>query len=126
MKDGNADQFREWLRRQLRARRMSGRQLAVHSGVSASTVSRVVRGDRQPSLQTALRLAQVLRSAGDEFDPAVNLGAMVNRVDAPTEVERALRGDPRLAEADVRRIMLTYQAVRRGAPVRAGEERTAS
>ena len=40
--DRNADQFRQWLRRQLRSRRMSLRQLAAHSGVSASTVSRVV------------------------------------------------------------------------------------
>jgi transcriptional regulator with XRE-family HTH domain len=126
MSDVNADQFREWLRRQLRARRMSGRQLAVHSGVSASTVSRVVRGDRQPSLQTALRLASVLRTAGDDFDPAANLGAMVTRVDPQTEVERALRADPRLDEADVRRIMLTYQATRRRTVTRPGEERTAS
>jgi transcriptional regulator with XRE-family HTH domain len=111
MIDRNADQFREWLRRQLRARRMSLRQLAVHSGVSASTVSRVVRGDRQPSLQTALRLVQVLRSADDEFDPAIQLAPM-DRFDPATDVERALRADVRLSEADVRRVMLMYHALR--------------
>jgi transcriptional regulator with XRE-family HTH domain len=113
MDDRNSSQFREWLRRQLRARRMSLRQLAAHSGVSASTVSRVVRGDRQPSLQTALRLANVLRTAGDDFNPAAQIGAMVDRFEPATDVERALRADARLAEADVRRIMLMYHALRR-------------
>ena len=126
MTDANADQFREWLRRQLRARRMSGRQLAAHSGVSASTVSRVVRGDRQPSLQTALSLARVLRTAGDDFDPAANLGVMIGRVDPVTEVERALHADPRLSDADVRRIMLTYQGLRQGSSSPPREERSAS
>jgi len=112
LSDRNADQFREWLRRQLRSRRMSLRQLAVHSGVSASTVSRVVRGDRQPSLQTALRLVRVLRSTDDEFDPAAQLGGMVDRFDPTTNVERALRADSRLADADVRRVMLMYTMLR--------------
>jgi transcriptional regulator with XRE-family HTH domain len=112
MSDRNSDQFREWLRRQLRARRMSLRQLAAHSGVSASTVSRVVRGDRQPSLQTALRLARVLRSSDDEFDPASQLGGMVDPYDPTTNVERALRADARLADADVRRVMLMYHTLR--------------
>jgi transcriptional regulator with XRE-family HTH domain len=112
MSDRNSDQFREWLRRQLRARRMSLRQLAAHSGVSASTVSRVVRGDRQPSLQTALRLARVLRSSDDEFDPASQLGGMIDPYDPTTNVERALRADARLADADVRRVMLMYHTLR--------------
>lgn len=118
MDDRNANQFREWLRRQLRSRRMSLRQLAAHSGVSASTVSRVVRGDRQPSLQTALRLANVLRTTGDDFNPAAQIGAMVDRFEPATDVERALRADARLSEADVRRIMLMYHALRRPAGVK--------
>jgi transcriptional regulator with XRE-family HTH domain len=112
MSDRNSDQFREWLRRQLRSRRMSLRQLAAHSGVSASTVSRVVRGDRQPSLQTALRLVRVLRATDDEFDPATHLGGMADRFDPATNVERALRADARLAEGDVRRVMLMYHMLR--------------
>jgi transcriptional regulator with XRE-family HTH domain len=115
MIDHNSDQFREWLRRQLRARRMSLRQLAVHSGVSASTVSRVVRGDRQPSLQTALRLANVLRTPTDIFDPAAQLAVMVDRFEPATEVERALRADSRLSDADVRRVMVMYHTLRRPA-----------
>jgi transcriptional regulator with XRE-family HTH domain len=125
--DRNADQFRQWLRRQLRSRRMSLRQLAAHSGVSASTVSRVVRGDRQPSLQTALRLANVLRAAGDDFNPAAQIGAMVDRFEPATDIERALRADSRLSEADVRRIMLMYHSLRRPAVAKPGApHRTAS
>ncbi|HTG42159.1 MAG TPA: helix-turn-helix transcriptional regulator [Methylomirabilota bacterium] len=120
MDDRNADQFRQWLRRQLRSRRMSLRQLAAHSGVSASTVSRVVRGDRQPSLQTALRLANVLRAAGDDFNPAAQIGAMVDRFEPATDIERALRADSRLSEADVRRIMLMYHSLRRPAGAKPG------
>jgi transcriptional regulator with XRE-family HTH domain len=118
--DRNADQFRQWLRRQLRSRRMSLRQLAAHSGVSASTVSRVVRGDRQPSLQTALRLANVLRAACDDFNPAAQIGAMVDRFEPATDIERALRADSRLSEADVRRIMLMYHSLRRPAGAQPG------
>ena len=94
---------------------MSLRQLAVHSGVSASTVSRVVRGDRQPSLQTALRLANVLRAVGDDFNPAAQIGAMVDRFEPATDIERALRADSRLSETDVRRIMMMYHSLRRPA-----------
>jgi transcriptional regulator with XRE-family HTH domain len=102
---------------------MSGRQLAAHSGVSASTVSRVVRGDRQPSLQTALRMASVLRTANDEFDPAAHLGARVDRFEPATEVERALRADSRLSESDVRRLMVMYHGLRRPAGSKSGEVR---
>jgi transcriptional regulator with XRE-family HTH domain len=106
---------------------MSLRQLAAQSGVSASTVSRIVRGDRQPSLQTALSLAHVLGATGDDFDPASQLGAMVRRIDPATEVERALRADARLSEVDVRRVMLMYHALRRtDAPQPAVASRTAS
>jgi len=99
---------------------MSLRQLAAHSGVSASTVSRVVRGDRQPSLQTALRLANVLRAVGDDFNPAAQIGAMVDRFEPATDIERALRADSRLSETDVRRIMLMYHSLRRPAGAKPG------
>jgi transcriptional regulator with XRE-family HTH domain len=115
MNERNPDQFREWLRRQLRARRMSLRQLAVHSGVSASTVSRVVRGDRQPSLRTALQLVRVLGTASERFDPAVDLGGTIGKFEPATEVERALRADSRMSETDVRRVMMMYHALRQPA-----------
>jgi transcriptional regulator with XRE-family HTH domain len=106
---------------------MSLRQLAVHSGVSASTVSRVVRGDRQPSLRTALSLARVLGTANDTFDPSASLGGRVERFEPATEVERALRADGRLSEADVRKVMLMYHNLRRqSAPPEPEVQRSAS
>ena len=75
-------------------------------------MSRVVRGDRQPSLRTALQLVRVLGTTTDRFDPARDFGGAVARFDPATEIERALRADPRLSEADVRRVMLMYHALR--------------
>jgi hypothetical protein len=54
----------------------------------------------------------VLRSSDDEFDPASQLGGMVDPYDPTTNVERALRADARLADADVRRVMLMYHTLR--------------
>ena len=52
--------FTGWLRDALTARGMSQRMLATLSGIDHSTVSRLLNGDREPSLRTALALIQVL------------------------------------------------------------------
>lgn len=105
-------EFRDWLRRKLRARGMSIRLLAQRSGTSPSTVSRVVRGERQASLRTAIRLSRVLREAGDLDPLATDLWSKRQGSHPAGEVERALRADERLTTADVRRIMLLYHALR--------------
>ncbi|MEA2609677.1 MAG: helix-turn-helix protein [Chloroflexota bacterium] len=110
----NAEGFREWLVNQLRARKMSQRQLAKKSGVDHSSISRLVRGDRVPSLHTAMRLAHSIDPTDQEaggLRPGQGTGG------SPTaRVEYALRGDDRLLEADVREIMLYYLATRTGGP----------
>ena len=58
MTRSNGRAFNEWLRAQLKAKKMSQRQLAQQSGVYHSTISRLVRGDRMPSLGTATKLAR--------------------------------------------------------------------
>ena len=58
--------FNDWLRSQLKAKKMSQRQLAQQSGVDHSTISRLIRGDRMPSLGTATKLARGLRELRDE------------------------------------------------------------
>ena len=58
--------FNLWLRRQLRERPMSQRQLAALSGVDHSTISRLLRHDRTPSLATATKLAGALRHVRGE------------------------------------------------------------
>jgi transcriptional regulator with XRE-family HTH domain len=107
--------FNEWLRAQLKAKKMSQRQLAQLSGVDHSTISRLVRGDRMPSLGTATKLARGLRELSDEDDGPQYLGLMNGAVQNPTaRVEYALRADESLSEAQVRQIMEYYLAIRLG------------
>lgn len=118
MPEPDEAQFRDWLRSRLRARGMSIRLLAQRSGTSASTVSRIVRGERRASLQTALRLMRVLRES-TEIDPSSPRSWPDHRpTDPVSEVERALRADERLQAASVRRIMLLYHALRNDADLK--------
>jgi transcriptional regulator with XRE-family HTH domain len=105
--------FNEWLRAQLKAKKMSQRQLAQQSGVDHSTISRLVRGDRMPSLGTATKLARGLRELADEDEGPQYLGLMNGATQNPTaRVEYALRADEALSEAHVRQVMEYYLAVR--------------
>lgn len=107
-------QFRDWLTLQLRARRMSLRQLAHRSGVNVSTVSRIVRGERRPTLHTAVRLARVVRDTADESSATRFFGALTSdSLDPIREVERALRADDQLDDGDVRLVMQAYLDARR-------------
>ena len=105
--------FNEWLRMQLRAKRMSQRQLAHGSGVDHSTISRLVRGDRTPSLETATKLARGLRELRDDQEPTQYLGALQSTPTNPVaRVEYSLRADEVLDEGDIRVVMETYLAAR--------------
>src|SRR5215213_3162590 len=113
MTRSNGRAFNEWLRAQLKAKKMSQRQLAQQSGVDHSTISRLVRGDRMPSLGTATKLARGLRELGEDDDGPQYLGLMGGGVHNPTaRVEYALRSDEALSEAQVRQVMEYYLAVR--------------
>jgi transcriptional regulator with XRE-family HTH domain len=105
--------FNEWLRTQLKAKKMSQRQLAQQSGVDHSTISRLVRGDRMPSLGTATKLARGLRELGELDDGPQYLGVLGSATQNPTaRIEYALRADEALNEPQVRQIMEYYLAVR--------------
>jgi transcriptional regulator with XRE-family HTH domain len=105
--------FNEWLRTQLKAKKMSQRQLAQQSGVDHSTISRLVRGDRMPSLGTATKLARGLRELGEQDDGPQYLGVLGSATQNPTaRIEYALRADDVLNEPQVRQIMEYYLAVR--------------
>jgi transcriptional regulator with XRE-family HTH domain len=109
----NGRAFNEWLRAQLKAKKMSQRQLAQQSGVDHSTISRLVRGDRMPSLGTATKLARGLRELGENDDGPQYLGLMGGGVQNPTaRVEYSLRADETLSEAQVRQVMEYYLAIR--------------
>jgi transcriptional regulator with XRE-family HTH domain len=103
--------FAEWLDGQLRARRLTQRQLAQKSGVHHSTISRLMRGSRVPSLRTANLLARSL-GLSDGLDALDRQG--LERTQSPAaRVEYALRLDGRLDEAQVCAIMKVYLSTRR-------------
>ncbi len=106
--------FNEWLRAQLKAKKMSQRQLAQASGVDHSTISRLVRGDRTPSLGTATKLARGLREIRDDSDAPQYLGLVSSgsTMNPTARVEYALRADEALGEPQVRQVMEYYLAVR--------------
>ncbi len=105
--------FNSWLRGQLKEKKMSQRQLALQSGVDHSTISRLIKGDRMPSLGTATRLARGLREIHDEADGPTYFATLNNRQMLPTSrVEYALRGDDALTEPDVRELMQSYLSIR--------------
>lgn len=109
----NGRAFNEWLRAQLKAKKMSQRQLAQQSGVDHSTISRLIRGDRMPSLGTATKLARGLREIRDDADAPTYLGTVASATTNPTaRVEYALRADELLNEPQVRQVMEYYLAVR--------------
>lgn len=109
----NGRAFNEWLRAQLKAKKMSQRQLAQQSGVDHSTISRLIRGDRMPSLGTATKLARGLREIRDDSEAPQYLGVVASGTANPTaRVEYALRADEVLTEPQVRQIMEYYLAVR--------------
>jgi len=109
----NGRAFNEWLRAQLKAKKMSQRQLAQQSGVDHSTISRLIRGDRMPSLGTATKLARGLRELREDADTPQYLGLVTSGAANPTaRVEYALRADEMLSEPQVRQIMEYYLAVR--------------
>jgi len=113
MTSHNGRAFNEWLRAQLKAKKMSQRQLAQQSGVDHSTISRLIRGDRMPSLGTATKLARGLRELRDDADTPQYLGLVAAGATNPTaRVEYALRADDLLTEPQVRQIMEYYLAVR--------------
>jgi transcriptional regulator with XRE-family HTH domain len=130
--------FNIWLRRQLRERGMSQRQLAVLAGIDHSTISRLLRRNSSPSLTTATKIVKALRHARGET-PEADTAEYFDRIPEESvfparRVELALRSDELLDDDQVRRVMMAYLDARRGhrasarassAASRAGPQRTA-
>jgi len=90
----NGSSFDAWLRTRLKRRRLSQRQLAERSGVNHSTISRLLTGERRPTLATATKLVRALGGAVET--PPSLLDA--RSTSSPTaRVEHALRADELLA-----------------------------
>lgn len=113
------DAFAAYLRTQLRTRNLTARALARKSGVSHSTISRLLSGERVPSLATARRLHAGLGAP----DPAGIFGApLPPRRDPVRVVDEALRADPLLADGARRRIMGAYLRLRDAAVTTSGSK----
>jgi len=110
---GNA--FARWLAAELRARRMSQRVLAVQSGLDHSTIARILRSDRIPSLATATRIVEAL---------GAHIGGEILAVQAESSAvaraRDALEADPALDEVDVAAVMRLYLRVRNRRSVQSG------
>jgi transcriptional regulator with XRE-family HTH domain len=105
--------FNVWLRRQLRETRMSQRQLAAFSGVDHSTISRLMSGERAPSLATATKLTKALHKLGGMPHAGDYFARLADVRELPTRrVEAALLGDEELDDEDVRALMHAYVAAR--------------
>ena len=135
----SATVFNIWLRRQMRERRMSQRQLAALAGIDHSTISRLLGHDRRPSLTTATKLAGALRQVqGEQAEPDTADYFQRNAEETvfpARRVELALRADELLDEEQVRHLMNIYLDARRkhqavgtspSAPSRARPARAAS
>ena len=123
LNDDGRDSFAEWLRLELRAHRMSVRQLALRSGVDHSTISRILSGNREPGLRTALALVGVFRSTEGDFDVARDLAELRGPIDPIASVERAFQADSHLTDRQVRDLMRYYLAVRAPAEREPGSKR---
>src|SRR4051794_13102939 len=88
----NGRTFNEWLRTQLKVKKMSQRQLAQQAGGDHATISRLVRGERTPSLGSDPKLARGLRELRDETESPHSFGLGQSSTSHPTaRVEYALR-----------------------------------
>lgn len=102
--------FSEWLRTQLKARRMSQRLLAERSGVDHSTISRIVSGERTPRLDTATKLTRELGSVAER--DSISTASPLPGNHPTARVEHALRADGLLSESQVRQVMEHYLSLR--------------
>lgn len=100
--------FRLWLTDTLRRRRMSQQELARRCGIDRSTITRILNGERDPSLHTALRLVDAL---GAETTPS-QFRALTGVVDRAAWVRRLLDDDELLDACDVDSMMDDYLARR--------------
>jgi transcriptional regulator with XRE-family HTH domain len=92
---------------------MTLRLLAMRSGVDHSTISRLLSGDRMPSLRTATKLARGLREIHDDADGPRYFAALSHpQMLSTSRVEHALRGDEALTDADVRELLQSYHSIR--------------
>ncbi|MGQ0608926.1 MAG: helix-turn-helix domain-containing protein [Chloroflexota bacterium] len=91
-------------------RQLTHAQLAMRAGLDRSTISRIMNGSRQPTLDTAVRLIQVL----DGAEVSEALTRLTRLADPTDRFEDAVRGDPRLTDAQRGELLRHYRGMRSG------------
>lgn len=98
------DDFRAWTELRMKQRRLSHAQLALKCGIDRSTVTRILRGTRRPTLDVAVRIVNAL---SDPTNVAA-IDQIRHLATAPERVEAALRSDPLLDPMHVDALMRQY------------------
>ena len=109
----------EFIAAQRRAAEMSLRQLAERAGISNPYVSQIERGLRKPSAEVLQQLAYALSVSADSLYERA--GILDPDEIRPTSVERAIRADQGLSEAQKQALVDVYQAFTATHPDRSPE-----
>lgn len=114
--ESTAGAFSSWLAEQLRSMGMTRRSLARRSGLNPSTISRLLRDERRPTIETAERIVAALGSPNAYRGPD-------RRIDIVGRVRHELCADPTLRPRDVDRVMARYLVQREGTSTQTGRPR---
>jgi transcriptional regulator with XRE-family HTH domain len=101
--------FGKWLLSELETRRWSMRELARQTGVSESTISRIISGKRNPSSRLSRRIANALHVPPETVFREAGLLPDVNE-EAPG-IKEALYLFRELPDDEQRRILLIMRAL---------------
>ena len=99
--DRSALPFDTWLAAELDALAMTPGRLARLTGLHRSTISRLLHGERRPTVETAARIAIAIGSSRPPAGPE-------RRRDIVARVRHELAADPTLRPRDVQRVMTHY------------------
>ncbi len=101
--------FGKWLLKELDTRRWSMREFARRTGVSESTISRIVSGKRNPSSSLCRKMAEVLRVPPERvFREA---GLLPDYTEDSPKMKEALYLFRKLPEDERRRILLIMRTL---------------
>jgi transcriptional regulator with XRE-family HTH domain len=109
--DAPWDSFGAYLRSQRQLAQLSLRQLAALTQVSNPYLSQIERGLHRPSVGIIKSLAEALGlSVGDLLAHAADI---VDGTEPPSPTEAAIRGDPRLDDAQKQALLAAYSSMAR-------------
>jgi transcriptional regulator with XRE-family HTH domain len=103
----------EFIRAQRTLAQLSLRQLSELTNVSNAYLSQVERGLHQPSLRVLRSIADALHVSSETLLAQAGLldeDDDVDEADAVPDVERAIRADPRLSEAQKDALVSVYRS----------------